>query len=120
VGVGQTGDPVGRGREQDPVAAVVTAHGVLQAVNTHEHHEGTVGGASRADGNILRTVTGDFGQLDRATWKELETILAEPPSRAGPGVRGTYPRRPHDWLRSLGAARDLRHWSGRPPARSLV
>jgi phage/plasmid-like protein (TIGR03299 family) len=52
-----------------------TAHGVLQAVNTYEHHEGTVRGASRADRNMLRTITRDFGKIDRATWKELQATL---------------------------------------------
>jgi hypothetical protein len=49
---------------------------VLQAVNTYEHHEGTVRGATRADRNMLRTVTGDFGKVDRATWKQLQAVLA--------------------------------------------
>jgi len=44
-----------------------TAHGVLQAVNTYEHHLSTVRGASRAERNMLRTATGDFGKLDRST-----------------------------------------------------
>lgn len=52
-----------------------TAHGVLQAVNTYEHHEGTVRGATRAERNTLRTVTGSFGDLDRFTWATLETVL---------------------------------------------
>ena len=52
-----------------------TAHGVLQAVNTYEHHESTVRGASRPERNMLRTVTGDFGKLDRDTWMTLERIL---------------------------------------------
>lgn len=53
-----------------------TAHGVLQAVNTYEHHEGTVRGATRAERNMLRTVTGDFAALDMNTWKELALVLA--------------------------------------------
>lgn len=53
-----------------------TAHGVMQAINTYEHHEGTVRGATRAERNMLRTVTGDFGVLDRCTWKELALLLA--------------------------------------------
>jgi phage/plasmid-like protein (TIGR03299 family) len=51
-----------------------TAHGILQAVNTYEHHEGTVRGASRADRNMLRTVTEDLGKIDRAAWKELRRL----------------------------------------------
>ena len=53
-----------------------TAHGVLQAVNTYEHHEGTVRGGQRAERNMLRTVTGDFGKLDRTTLGTLNTVLA--------------------------------------------
>jgi hypothetical protein len=55
-----------------------TAHGVLQAVNTFEHHEGTVRGASRADRNMLRAVTGDFGKVDRTTWASLKDVLVKP------------------------------------------
>jgi phage/plasmid-like protein (TIGR03299 family) len=51
-----------------------TAHGVLQAVNTYEHHEGTVRG-NRAERNNLKTVTGDFGVLDRRTWQTLHQLL---------------------------------------------
>jgi phage/plasmid-like protein (TIGR03299 family) len=53
-----------------------TAHGVLQAVNTYEHHENTVRGASRAERNMLRTVTGEFGNIDRASWATLQEVLA--------------------------------------------
>ena len=53
-----------------------TAHGVLQAVNTYEHHEAVVRGASRAERNMLRTIGGDFAQLDRATWTALSAVLA--------------------------------------------
>ena len=53
-----------------------TALGVLQAVNTYEHHEGTVRGAPRAERNMLRAVTGDFGTLDRTTLSTLNTVLA--------------------------------------------
>ena len=54
-----------------------TAHGVLQAVNTYEHHEGVVRG-ERAERNGLKTITGDFGRLDRSTWKTLQDILDQP------------------------------------------
>lgn len=53
-----------------------TAHGVLAAVNTYEHHESSVRGASRAERNMLRTVTGDFAKLDRTTMDCLATALA--------------------------------------------
>jgi phage/plasmid-like protein (TIGR03299 family) len=52
-----------------------TAHGVLQAVNTYEHHEAIVRGAERAERNMLRTITGDFGDLDRTTWQQLNRVL---------------------------------------------
>jgi phage/plasmid-like protein (TIGR03299 family) len=51
-----------------------TAHGVIQAVNTYEHHEGTVRG-DRAERNNLKTINGDFGTLDRRTWQTLRPLL---------------------------------------------
>lgn len=53
-----------------------TAHGVVQAVNTWEHHEGTVRSASRAERNMLRAITGDFGKSDRAVLAVLNQLLA--------------------------------------------
>ncbi len=53
-----------------------SAHGVIQAVNTYEHHEGHVRGAQRSERNMLRTITGDFGRLDRKTMVVLETVLS--------------------------------------------
>lgn len=53
-----------------------TAHGVIQAVNTYEHHEGIVRGADRAERNMLRTVTGDFGNVDRGAYAALAGVLA--------------------------------------------
>ena len=52
-----------------------TAHGVLQAVNTFEHHEGIIRGSSLAERNMLRTITGEYSQLDRASWDTLSTVL---------------------------------------------
>jgi phage/plasmid-like protein (TIGR03299 family) len=52
-----------------------TAHGVVQAVNTYEHHEGILRGATRAERNMLRTVTGGFGDIDRGTWGTLARVL---------------------------------------------
>ena len=52
-----------------------TAMGVIKAVNTYEHHSGTIRGATRAERNMLRTVTGDFGALDRSTWRTLTQVL---------------------------------------------
>jgi len=52
-----------------------TAHGVLQAVNTYDTHKGVVRG-SRAERNGLKTITGDFGRLDRNTWRALQGVLA--------------------------------------------
>jgi phage/plasmid-like protein (TIGR03299 family) len=52
-----------------------TAHGVVQAVSTYEHHEATVRGAARPERNMLRTITGDFAKLDRGTLATLEMVL---------------------------------------------
>jgi phage/plasmid-like protein (TIGR03299 family) len=63
-------------RHDDRVAPWAgTAHGVLQAVNTMEHHEGIVRGATRPDRNMLRTVTGDFANLDREVMTTLSKVL---------------------------------------------
>ena len=53
-----------------------TAYGVIQAVNTYEHHENTVRGATRADRNMLRAITGDFGAIDRSSWNSLQKVVA--------------------------------------------
>lgn len=53
-----------------------TALGVMHAVNTFEHHESTVRGASRPERNMLRMVTGDFTKLDQTTWANLQKALA--------------------------------------------
>ncbi len=62
----------------DPRVApwVGTAHGVLQAVNTYDQHDGVIRG-DRAERNSLRTITGEFGKLDRSTWHTLQPLLAE-------------------------------------------
>ena len=52
-----------------------TAQGVLKAVKTYEHHEGTVRGALRPERNMLKPVTGDFGRLDRDTYRTLTAVL---------------------------------------------
>ncbi|OUC99784.1 DUF932 domain-containing protein [Streptosporangium minutum] len=53
--------------------------GVLQAVNTHTHHEQTVRGACRAERNLLRAVTGGgVDDLDRETLHTLEKVLGRP------------------------------------------
>lgn len=52
-----------------------TAYGVVQAVNTYEHHERIVRGADRAERNMLRTVSGDFSRLDRESWTTLDSVL---------------------------------------------
>jgi phage/plasmid-like protein (TIGR03299 family) len=54
-----------------------TAYGVVQAVNTYEHHESVVRGKPRAERNMLRTISGDFGRLDTTTWRTLQPILEE-------------------------------------------
>jgi hypothetical protein len=39
-------------------------------------HEATVRGATRPERNMLRTIGGDFTQLDRGTWTTLSAVLA--------------------------------------------
>ncbi|MFV0535206.1 MAG: DUF932 domain-containing protein, partial [Cumulibacter sp.] len=53
-----------------------TAHGVLQAANTYEHHARPVRGASRTERNMLRTVTGDFATADHKARELLNRVLA--------------------------------------------
>ena len=65
-------------RHDDRVAPWTgTAHGVLQAVNTYEHHSNIIRGAERSERNMLRTITGDFGTLDRTSWDILASILSK-------------------------------------------
>jgi len=53
-----------------------TAYGVIQALNTYDHHEGSIRGGQRAERNMLRTVNGDLGKLDRTTLSTLTGVLA--------------------------------------------
>lgn len=53
-----------------------TAFGVLQAVNTHTHHGGTVRNMSRPERNMMRAVTGGIDMLDAGTVKTLTRVLA--------------------------------------------
>ncbi|MFH5822259.1 DUF932 domain-containing protein [Georgenia sp. AZ-5] len=53
-----------------------TAHAVLQAVNTYEHHARPVRGTTRPERNMLRTVTGDFAATDHRAWHTLQQVLA--------------------------------------------
>jgi phage/plasmid-like protein (TIGR03299 family) len=48
-----------------------SAYGVLAAVNTYEHHEKTIKGASRAERNMSRVVTGGVDKLDASTLQML-------------------------------------------------
>lgn len=52
-----------------------TAHGVVQAVNTYEHHEASIRRATRAERNMLRTISGGFGKIDRGVLRVLEGVL---------------------------------------------
>lgn len=53
-----------------------TTQGVIKAVNTYEHHESIVRGATRPERNThLRTVTGHFARLDRRTYAVLASVL---------------------------------------------
>lgn len=55
-----------------------TAWGVVQSVNTYQHHK--VGkkytDAKRAESNMRKTLTGGFDQLDRQTLSTLDLVLA--------------------------------------------
>jgi phage/plasmid-like protein (TIGR03299 family) len=53
-----------------------TAYGVLQAVNTHEHHEGIVRGMDRAERNMLRAATGGVDTLDRETVARIMAVVS--------------------------------------------
>ena len=55
-----------------------TAYGVVQAVNTYAHHEQTVRGATRAERNMLRAVTGEWDNLDGETVTTLAKVLDRP------------------------------------------
>ncbi len=52
-----------------------TGRGVVQAVNTFDHHEGTVRGTSRPERNLLRTVTGEVTRTDRQAVEQLQMAL---------------------------------------------
>lgn len=71
-----------------------TAHAVLQAVNTYEHHASPMRGASRAQRNMLRTVDGTYASLDRAVWATLQRVL--PDGHAAAGAFGS-PDPAKDW-----------------------
>jgi len=53
-----------------------TAHGVLQAVSTYDQHQATIRGSGRAERNSLKTITGDFGRMDRQSWRTLQPLLS--------------------------------------------
>jgi len=59
---------------------------VLQAVNTYDQHDGVIRG-DRAERNSLKTITGEFGKLDRCTWHALQPLLAELPDPIWPACR---------------------------------
>ncbi len=50
-----------------------TAHAVLQAVNTYEHHLSPTA-APRPDRNMRRAVSGAYERLDRRAWEVLEQV----------------------------------------------
>ena len=52
-----------------------TALGVLQAVNTYDHHHSHIRGTTRAERNMLRTVKGDFDAADRSALLTLSLVL---------------------------------------------
>jgi len=52
-----------------------TSFGVLQAVNTYDHHEGIVRGGTRAERNMMSAVKGEQGKADDAAMELLGRIL---------------------------------------------
>jgi len=52
-----------------------TAHAVLQAVNTYEHHHSPTT-VPRSDRNMRRAVTGAYEKLDRKAWEVLQQVRA--------------------------------------------
>ncbi len=55
-----------------------TAWGVVQAVNTHLHHAGTIRNANRFERNMMRAVTGGVAKVDRQTVATLESVTGRP------------------------------------------
>ncbi|MGW5747719.1 DUF932 domain-containing protein [Amycolatopsis sp. NPDC003861] len=53
-----------------------TGWGVVQAVNTHLHHEAVIRGATRAERNMTRVMCGELAKHDRATTAVLRKVLA--------------------------------------------
>lgn len=53
-----------------------TAWGIVQLVNTFEHHGGIIRGATRADRNMLRAVNGATEKSDRETFATITELLA--------------------------------------------
>lgn len=53
-----------------------TAFGVVQAVNTFNHHEGIVRGTSRVERNLLNAIDGTTAQNDRDAREILTRVLA--------------------------------------------
>ncbi|MEU8635207.1 DUF932 domain-containing protein [Amycolatopsis sp. NPDC048633] len=51
-----------------------TGWGVMQAVNTHLNHEAVIRGASHAERNMTRVMTGELGKHDRTA--TLHKVLA--------------------------------------------
>ncbi len=52
-----------------------SAFGVLQAVNTYEHHLAQVRRVERGERNRLRAIRGEFDALDATTMQQLEAVL---------------------------------------------
>ncbi|WP_418607096.1 DUF932 domain-containing protein [Georgenia sp. SUBG003] len=71
-----------------------TAHAVLQAVNTYEHHSSPMRGSSRAQRNMLRTVDGTYASLDRAAWAALQRVL---PAGTAAAEALTRPTTAQEW-----------------------
>ena len=44
-------------------------------MSTYDQHQATIRGGSRAERNSLKTITGDFGRVDRQSWHTLQPLL---------------------------------------------
>ncbi|WIV52880.1 DUF932 domain-containing protein [Amycolatopsis nalaikhensis] len=53
-----------------------TGWGVIQAVNTHLHHEAAIRGATRAERNMTRVLKGELAKHDRSATATLHRVLA--------------------------------------------
>lgn len=63
--------------ETDPMCAPWngTAYGVIQTVNTYQHHRAIVRKTGRVERNAENAITGKIADLDMGTWETLNKVL---------------------------------------------